>query len=48
MGNKIIQKFKKPNRQPIIKHLIPRRKPPRLKGKVQNVGIKSVQKKKKR
>ncbi|KKO02827.1 hypothetical protein LCGC14_0102770 [marine sediment metagenome] len=48
MGNKTIQKFKKPGKRPIIKRLMPRRKPSRLKGKVQNVGIKPVQKKKKR
>ena len=48
MSNKTIQKFKKPDRRLITKHLILRRKPPRLEGKVQNIGIKPVQKKKKR
>lgn len=48
MLNKIIQKFKKPSKEQIIKRLIPMRKPPRLKGKVQSIGIKPVRKNKKR
>ncbi|MBR9683047.1 hypothetical protein GOV03_00730 [Candidatus Woesearchaeota archaeon] len=48
VSNKIIQKFKNPSKQLAIKRLILRRKPPRLKGKVQNIGIKPIQKKKKR
>lgn len=46
MNNKLIQKFRKTSRQ-LLKRLIPQRKPPRLEGKAQNVGIKPVQKKKK-
>lgn len=47
MSNKIIQKLKTLSKRLLMKRLIPRRKPPRLEGKAQNVGIKPIQKKKK-
>ena len=47
MDNQSNQKFKKPSQRKIIRTSIPRRKPSRLDGKAQNVGIKPVQKKKK-
>ena len=47
MSNNLNQNLKKPSQRKIIKTSIPRRKPSRLDGKAQNVGIKPVQKKKK-
>lgn len=48
MNHKIIQQFKNLSKRLIINRLIPRRKPSRLEGKVQNMGIRLIRKIKKR